>query len=390
MSHRRLTLVGLCAVGITVTVAVVAYRVRTNPPRPDESGIYHVFPGEDIQVALDAAARNPRHKHVQVHEGVYRPQRHGQAFIWLSEIHDGITLEAVGNAILTAANPDLAIKTDETYPAVVNHVVYFGDGITRTTILRGFKITGANGYVTTSEPTLIQPRSQLPELQPAMFFYTDGGGIKIFGRSYPTIEGVEVYDNFASPCGAGVSVEHRGYMENSVLLKNCIFRNNRCTVTGSAVDVLNASSAVIENCLFVDNLSNTHIDNRVKEVGQWKPLHGSGALTVFPESRVVVRNCTFVGNRNGVDDSSFGNRYENSIFWKNTAPGGWPRGRRYELDVTDGSGVRNCHLNGDLIDLNRSIDEQQNVFGCKDPEFNQSFVPQAEGFNGVGYRPESR
>ena len=74
---------------------------------------------------------------------------------------DGITLEAVGDAILTAANPDLAIKTDAAYPAVVNHVVYFGDGVSRKTVLRGFKITGANGYVTTSEANPIEP-STLP------------------------------------------------------------------------------------------------------------------------------------------------------------------------------------------------------------------------------------
>ena len=73
--------------------------------------------------------------------------------------------------------------------------------------------------------------------------------------------------------------------------------------------------------------------------------------------------------------------------WQNTAAGGWPPGGRYELDLADGSGVQNCHVNGDLIDLNRNIDEKKNVFGCKDPEFDEAFVPRAAGFDGVGYRP---
>jgi hypothetical protein len=96
------------------------------------------------------------------------------------------------------------------------------------------------------------------------------------------------------------------------------------------------------------------------------------------------------GNRNGIDDSSTGNRYEKSILWQNTVPGGWPKGRRYELDLADGGGVRGCHVNGDLVDLNHSIDEKQNVLGCNDPDFDDAFVPRAEGFEGVGYRPAAR
>lgn len=387
MAYRRLALAGLFAVVLLAAAYFVRPPVASSGPQPDENGIFHVFPDGDIQAALDAAARHPKHKHVQVHAGKYRPQSHGQAFIWFNRIHDGILLEAVGDTILTAENPDVARRRDQGYPAIVNHVIYFGDGITRKTVLRGFKITGANGYVTTSEPTPIEPQSDVPHLERDMFFYTDGGGIKVFGRSYPVIEAVKVYGNFASPCGAGISIEHRGYTEKSVLLKDCIFRDNRCTVTGSAVDVLNGSSAVIENCLFLGNLSNTHIDHRAKIVGKWKPIHGSGALTVFPESRVVLRRCSFIGNRNGIDDSSQGNRYEDSIFWKNNASGGWQIGQNYELDLADGKGVRNCFLNGDLIDLNQNINKKTNVLICNDPDFNESFVPQAEGFEGAGYRP---
>jgi hypothetical protein len=107
-----------------------------------------VYPGGRIQDALDAAAADPVNKTVYVHAGTYRPAAKGQALIWFNARHDGITLEAVGEVILTAANPDIADRQAPSYPAVVNHVVYFGDGIARRTVLRGFRITGANNFTT--------------------------------------------------------------------------------------------------------------------------------------------------------------------------------------------------------------------------------------------------
>ena len=359
---------------------------------PLESGPIHVRPGDNIQEALELAARNPRQKRIVVHAGVYRPQRPGQAMIWFNERHDGITLEAEGEVVLTAANPALADKSAPSFPAIVNHVVYFGDGISRKTVLSGFKITGANGFVTNSEePVSIQAPIEGRNLEKAKFFYTDGGGIKIFGRSYPRIENVEVYDNFTSPCGAGVSVEHRGHIDGSrlqtVLLRDCVFRNNRCPISGAAVDLLHGSGAEIVNCLFVDNLSNGPMDQRAETPGKWKPQHGSGALTLFPESQVIVRRCTFTGNRNAVDDSNQDNRYEDSIFWMNNAAGGWPTGSRYELDLASGVGVSGCFIGGDMDDLRAVIDKDQNVVGCSDPRFDERYVPQAQEFEGVGYRP---
>jgi hypothetical protein len=188
-----------------------------------------------------------------------------------------------------------------------------------------------------------------------------------------------------------VSVEHRGYSDGSSLqsvrFRNCIFRNNRCPVTGSAVDLLHGSGAEIVNCLFVGNLSNEPMDDMAVTPGKWKPTHGSGALTLFPGSRVLVRRCTFTGNRNAIDDSGTGNIYEDSIFWKNTAPGGWPTGGRYELDLASGIGVTGCFLGGEINDLGKTVDHDKNVLGCADPQFDGQFVPQAQGFESAGYRP---
>ena len=356
---------------------------------------YHVRPGDDIQEVLESAAKDSERKRIIVHAGTYRPGQRGQAMIWFNARHDGITLEAEGEVVLTAANPKLADKSTPSFPAIVNHVVYFGDGVSRKTILRGFKITGANGFLTDKdEPFNIQPKIEGDNLERAKFFYTDGGGIKIFGRSYPAIENVEVVDNFTSPCGAGVSVEHRGHTDGSklqsVLMKNCIFRNNRCPISGAAEDLLHGSSAEITNCLFVDNLSNGPMDEMAKTPGKWKPKYGSGALTLFPGSKILLRRCTFTGNRNAVDDANDGNIYEDSIFWKNNAPGGWPTGSRYELDLASGVGVVGCFIGGEINDVNSNVDTDDNVIGCADPKFDDHYVPQAEAFEDVGYRPVPR
>ena len=288
---------------------------------------YHVFPKGRIQDALEAAARDPVNKTVFVHAGTYRPPARGQALIWFNARHDGITLEAVGDVTLTAANPDVADSNLPSYPAVVNHVVYFGDGVSRKTVLRGFKVTGARAFTTGSgEKSPIES----DDIRKTPFFYADGGGLKVYARSYPTIEHVEIYGNYTSPCGAGVSVEHLGQVQESVLFRNCIFRGNRTQITGSAFDLLHGSRAAIENCLFVGNIANLGVDY-VGMLGgaEYHSEHGSGALTVFEGSTASVSRSTFTGNWNGAADGDHIGphparharpRSSSSRAWTTTAP----------------------------------------------------------------------
>jgi len=351
-------------------------------------GAYHVYPGGRIQDALEAAARDPVNKTVLVHAGTYRPSARGQAMIWFNQRHDGITLEAVGEVVLTAANPELADSRAPSAPAVVNHVVYFGDGITRKTVLRGFRVTGANNFTTGSGE---QSPIEADEIRKTAFFYTDGGGIKIYARSYPTIEHVEVFDNYSSPCGGGISVEHLGQVQESVLLRHCIIRNNRTQTTGGGVDLLHGSRATIENCLFVGNLSNLGVDYvGLLTGGEYHPEHGSGAMTVFAGSTATVSNCTFTGNWSGVDDDGTGSTYVDSIFWKNTLTGGISKESRYELDITDGSGVRGTFIHGEVDDLRQTVARDKNTFDPPDPRFDAAFVPQAPQYAKAGYRPVKR
>jgi hypothetical protein len=346
---------------------------------------YHVYPRGQIQDALEAAARDPVNKTVYVHAGTYRPQAKGQALVWFNARHDGITLEAVGEVILTAANPKVADSRSPAYPAIVTHVVYFGDGVSAKSVLRGFKITGANNFTTGSgEKSPIES----DDIRKTPFFYTDGGGIKIYARSYPTIENVEVFGNYTSPCGAGVSVEHLGQMQDSARFRNCIFRNNGTQTTGSGADLLHGSWASFDNCLFVGNVSNMGVDYvGLLTGGEYHPEHGSGALTVFEGSRATVSRSTITGNWNGADDGGAGSTYVDTIFWKNTLAGGISQGARYELDIIDASGVRGSFLHGDVVDLRGTINRAVNTFDPPDPRFDAQFTPRAPEYASVGYRP---
>src|SRR3954462_10615597 len=174
---------------LRMAAATAVAPVRGFPQSGDATGAvtldaaahaYRVQPGGSIQAALEAAAKDPVNKIVYVHAGTYRPAVHGQALIWFNERHDGITLEAVGEVVLTAANPAIADKKAPSFPAVVNHVVYFGDGISTGTVLRGFHVTGANNYTTGTGKRSPNESDNVPK---SPFFYLDGGGIKIYARS---------------------------------------------------------------------------------------------------------------------------------------------------------------------------------------------------------------
>jgi len=222
-----------------------------------------------------------------------------------------------------------------------------------------------------------------------LFFYTDGGAIKIFGRSYPTIRNVEVVDNYASPCGAGVSVQHQGFKEHSVLIENCVFLSNRAQVTGAAVDLLAGSAARIINCLFVGNISNTGVDVVAKRSGE-KPFTNSGVLTIFQNSRAVLRNCTFTGNRNAVDDLGGESVYADCLFVDNTLADGINGTERYELDLPAGGKVSGCYVKGVLRDPRQAVSAKANVLNAPPPRFNKDFAPESPDYKGAGYRPVSR
>lgn len=344
---------------------------------------YHVRPGDVIQDAVQMAASNPSNKIVHVHAGTYRPAARRQALVWFNKNHNGVRLLAKGAVTLTAENPELGTPNDKGYPAAVNHVVYFGDGISSNTVLRGFRITGANGYITKQQTRQLEPDITLPK---NLFFFSDGGAIKIFGRSYPQLRDLEIVDNYTSPCGAGISVQHEGHREQAVWIENCVFRNNRTRVTGAAIDLLAGSQAQIVNCLLVGNASNLGLDPVAQRSGE-VPFQNNGVLTVFRNSRAVVRNCTFTGNRNAVDDMGGESVYVNSIFADNTLDTGLEGFARYELALNRGIQVTGCVIRGTLHDVGQSVSASENLLNAPAPRFTPAFVPEAPEYRPAGYRP---
>lgn len=347
--------------------------------RPDG---YHVFPGDNIQDALQQAATNKVVKVVKVHAGTYQPDSRRQAMIWLNKAHSGIRLEALGTVTLTASNALLAQRSEPSYPAVVNHVIYLGDGLASNTVIRGFRITGANNFVTREGTAGMEP-SRTPKNP---FFYSDGGAIKVFGKSSPTLLDLEVVDNYSNPCGGGISVQHMGFKQALVHIENCVFRGNRAQGTGPAIDLLAGSSARILNCLFVANISNVGEDPVAKQSGE-KPFVNNGAITIFWQSRALIEACTFTGNRNGVDDLGGESVYARCIFAQNSLAAGLPGFPRYELAIPAGAKVSGCVITGPLLDPRQAVAATNNVLNAPPPRFDADFVPQAPEYAGAGYRP---
>jgi len=327
-------------------------------------------------------------KIVKVHAGEYRPETKRQAMIWFNKRHNGIRLEAEGDVTLTAANPQLAKPSDPGFPAVVNHVVYFGDGIGSSTVLSGFKITGANSFITREGTRQMEPDITVPK---NWFFFSDGGAIKIFGRSYPQIKNIKVVDNFTSPCAGGISVQHMGFTNGAVLIENCVFRRNRSQATGCAIDLLAGSNARIVNCLFVGNVSNVGEDPVAKKSGE-PPFVNSGVITIFQRSIADIRNCTFTGNRNGIDDMGGASAFVDNIFYENNleSPGN-PGHPRYDLALNVGAKeVSGNFVSGKVHDIQKIVSADKNTLTPPAPKFDQDYVPQAPEYKKAGYRPAAK
>ncbi len=360
---------------------------KQKKPVPDENGLYHIHPGDDLQRILDAAASDAKHKDVVIHAGTYRPAYSSQAMIRFHARHDGIVLRADGEVTLTAENRDLSIPGTPGYPAIVNHVIYIGHGVTSRTKLVGLQVTGANGFVTQSEDDgPIEPASDKPGLDKRLFFYLDGGAIKIFGDSSPVLDGLRIFGNRTLLCGAGISVEQRGLAKEPVVIQNCRFEDNACPATGTAIDLLEGSKATITNCLFRNNIGNTGMAAVASQYGlKYHETHGSGALTVFPGSSACTDRCTFTRNWNAVDDHG-SSVYTNCIFYDNTASDGSLPGAPYEMDVADTVKVEDCWLKGTTDDLRGTIDATHNRLQAPDPDFDEHFQPRNPEYKNAGWR----
>lgn len=382
----RRGVIGLVAAAIAVWSGCGDSEPSRRTPSPAVSdGPFYVNPGDSIQSALDAAALARQDKRVIVRAGEYHPQAPAFAFVSLTARHNGVQLLAEGDVTLSAQRD----PSSESPPAAnVNHVIYCGDGLGPETLIEGFIVTGADGFVTQEGIPVESFGVRAPALQRGLFFLTDGGGLKVFGRSAPTIRNMTFVDNRVRLCGGAVSIEQQGFNDRPVVIEHCTFLRNRCPGTGAAVDVLEGGAVRIENCLFAENIANFGMEQVAREFGlTYNAEHGCGALTVFPNARAHVTRCTFTRNWNGIDDRGIGNVYDRCLLWMNDATDGSRPGGPYEFDIVDASGVQGCFIHGPTNDLRQVIDPGRNRFDPPDPEFDERYVPRNPEYGDVGWRP---
>ena len=223
---------------------------------------------------------------------------------------------------------------------------------------------------------MIEPDQRLRK---GRFYYGDGGAIKIYHRSYPILRDLEIVDNYASPCAGGISIQHEDATNGTVLIEDCVFRNNRAEVTGAALDLLWGSSARVTNCLFTGNISNTGPGEGAN------PFTNNGAITVFPRSRLTMEHCTVTRNRNGIDDLSGLGEYSDCVFSDNTLDGGFTPQSRFEIDLAQGGSTHRCVFNGRVNDPKSVIQADKNYLG--DPQRKIGTGDKSRWIENAGYHP---
>ena len=279
--------------------------------------------------------------------------------------------------MLTAANPEIADSQAPSFPAVVNHVVYFGDGISTKTVLRGFRITGANNFTTGSGEQLanrIRRHAQDAVLLSRRRRHQDLCARPI-RRSSASRWSATTPAHAAPAYRSSTSASRR----TPRLFRNCIFRDNRTQITGAAFDLLHGSRATLENCLFVGNIANLGVDYvGLLTGGEYHPEHGSGAMTVFEGSRAEVSRCTFTGNWAGVDDNGTGSTYVEVDLLEEHAEGRDLAGRalRDRHHRRRGRARDRSSTATSTTCAGRST-ASSNTFDPPDPRFDAQFVPQA-------------
>lgn len=359
-----------------------------SPPSPNDrakgaaTGPVYVEPGDDLQAALNRAATATTDRRLVLRSGEYRIEGPSYCLLAVTAKHDGVTIEGESGAVLSARS------SADPNTAAVAHVIYCGDGLTSATMIRHLVVTGAKGLATNANLPVEEYGRRAASLSRGLFYFMDGGAVKVYGQSAPTFEAVVFENNETNLCGGAVSIEQQGFRTHPVTFRNCRFLRNRCPGTGSAVDVLEGGAASFENCLFAHNVANYGMDQIAREYGlTYNEKHGTGALTVFPKSDVTVVKCTFTANWNGADDRGQQSQFQDCIFAANNATDGSRPGHPYELDILNAAGVRGCYFFSEHADLRGTISPQNNQLNAPDPEFDDDYIPQNPMYRKVGFRP---
>ncbi len=109
-------------------------------------------------------------------------------------------------------------------------------------------------------------------------------------------------------------------------------------------------------------------------------------MTIFEGSSLLLRNCTFTGNRNAIDEREGISVIEHCIFYNNNLETGWPA-PRYEVELTTGTQMFDCKINGVVRFRSTASEITEKVFQAESPKFDTLWVPQNPAYGSAGYRP---
>jgi len=251
---------------------------KTGKPRPRgmscdlgayETRISHVYPGQDIQSAIDS-------------EDADTIRNIGTTIIIYPGQHSG-GINFKGKAItVRSIDPDdpNIVQTTIIDGGGTERVVTFNHGETSESILSG--LTLRNGSA------------------------DHGGGI-LCDQADPTIINCNIIQNYASLNGGGVRCE-RSYSE----FINCNFSNNSCGSIGGGILCASGSYPKFTNCTIVNNSAD---------------FAGSG-ISSWDNSIPEFDFCTIAGNSGGLigaiylyyNSSEKVPKFSNCIIWNNSTP----------------------------------------------------------------------
>jgi hypothetical protein len=258
-------------------------------PQP---GIHEVRPGQSIQSAIDGAKPG---EEVRIFPGTYSAAATAEAFLVLRAARNGIRIRGAG------ATPGEVVLDGG---GRVLHVIFVDQGIDRSTLIENLTVKGG-----LADPQKLfpggNPSALRPELSKENDFHYDGAGLMLF-RAAPTLRRLQVSDNRAQRCGAGVSIfcpdgqdcpSVGPLIRDSELLRNLVTEG-----TGGGIDTYFGSRVEVVNCLLVGNSgwgsAVAVLDGARAEISS-TTIAGSlrHGIALNPAATVVIRDSIIAGSQ---------------------------------------------------------------------------------------------
>jgi hypothetical protein len=143
------------------------------------TGPVYVTPDDDLQKALDQAAGLSKNRTLILRPGRYQSASPKFCLLAVTARHNGVVIAGEKGVVLSGRN---ALDAEV---ATVAHVIYCGDGVDNTTVIKDLRIEGGMGVSTNVSVPVENFGERARVLKQGLFFLMDGGAVKVFGKSSP-------------------------------------------------------------------------------------------------------------------------------------------------------------------------------------------------------------